>query len=181
MEVQDQISKAKNSLSKGSVHVSGGWTCSDIESIQVGDKAYFYRVASDPCGFFACGRIIATSNEYQVKRKHPDFIHLSPAYTDEFYDDEYINYPKDRFSKEYAHLVVSYKWYSVVDYDQPLQGKPLRDMKDFDSYKFLFRKSGQAFGESFTLKHSSFLDKLWTEHVMKMSKQGKGSYLPFPK
>jgi hypothetical protein len=178
-DVQDGIDQAKNSRSKGDIH-RGGWTCSDLENIRVGDKAYFYRVASEPCGFFACGRVVAAEKSHQVKHNHPDFGHLSPAYTDEFYDDDYVKYPKNQFMDEYGHLIVIYEWYSVVDYDKPLLGKPLRASKDFDHYKFLFRKSGQAFGEKFTAKHLLLLDQLWTEHAMKTARQGHGMYTPLP-
>lgn len=177
LEVQEDISKAKVEISERGIYRSG-WTCSKIGEVRVGDKAYFYRVASEPCGFFACGRIIAEKPEYQLRKNHPSFNHLSPAYSSKYYESDYINYSGDRLIAEYGHLVVAYEWYSVVDYDKPLSGKLLRDMPEFNGYKFLFRQSGQAFGESFTFRHLQLLDQLWTEHATKISEKGYGVHTP---
>lgn len=178
-EVQSEIEDAKSLLAKGEPHISG-WTCAKIQSICVHDKAYFYRVGAQPCGFFACGIIVPEDREYQIKKnRSSDFGHLSLAYSDSHYDENYRKLSKDTVLDEYG-LAIKYRWFSVVDYDKPLAGKLLKSMPEFNGYKFLFRQSGQAFGESFTSKHLQLLDELWKEHVTKLEKQGHGIYLPLP-
>ena len=176
--VQREINDAKDSLAKNVIHRSG-WTCSKIQDIRVGDKAYFYRVSSEPRGFFACGRIITESTEHQIRRNHPDFSHLSPSYSDKFYDSDYVGDPKNSVLSDYD-LAITYEWYSVVDYDKTLSGRLLRGMPEFNDYKFLFRRPGQSFGDTFTAKHLALLDKLWTEHAQGMAKRGHGAYTPLP-
>jgi hypothetical protein len=177
-EVQNEINQAKQSFIRGEIH-SSGWTCSKIQDIRVVDKAYFYRVASEPCGFFACGRIIAESKKHQIRLNHSEFSALSPAYSDECYDRDYTIQSKSSVLDNYD-LAITYEWYSVVDYDKTLSGKLLRAMPEFHGYKFLFRRPGQAFGDTFIPKHLELLDQLWAEHAQKMARQGYGMSTPLP-
>lgn len=130
-EVQNQIDKAKKLLSEGLIH-SSSWICGKIVQIQVEDYAYFYRVGSEPRGFFAYGRVIAAETKHQSRLTWSGFQDLSEAYTN-----------------IYGDLRVTYEWYSVVDYDKTLSTKSLKKVGKFDDYKFLFKQSGGSFNENY--------------------------------
>lgn len=118
-EVQKHINEAKKQLAAGKRY-GRGWSCSTINTVQIDDKAYFYKVASEPTGFFACGRVVSEESDFQLRRtSHLD--HLSSAYSNQYTNEEYV---------------VAYKWLSVVDYDKTLSGRKLRAIPEFDDYKF---------------------------------------------
>lgn len=158
LTVQSDIDQAKKQLSRGIIP-GGTWSCGNIKQIEVGDKAYFYRVGTAPRGFFACGRVRTAEIQHQSRLNWLGFQDLSEAYTD-IYND----------------LRISYEWYSVVDYDKILSGELLRSMPKLDGYRFLFRQSGTSFKEEYV----ELLDSYWEQHALKMSKQGYGVYTPPP-
>src|SRR6476469_2239849 len=116
--VEDEIKQAKELLAKGGIH-RGAWTCGSVKSIEVNDTAYFKRVGSEPLGFFAYGRVIAAEKEYQLRLLEEDYSNVSEAY-EVCYDDE-----------GNVILAVAYEWYSVVDYNQPLEIKRLKEDLEF--------------------------------------------------
>lgn len=158
LEVQNQIDRAKKLLSKGLVH-NASWSCGNIKQIKVDDHAYFYRVGSEPRGFFAYGRIIAAETKHQSRLNWSGFQGLSEAYTDIYKD-----------------LRVTYEWYSVVDYDKTLNPKLLKNTGKFEDYKFLFKQSGGSFND----KYIELLNSYWQQHVLEMSKRGYGVYTSPP-
>ena len=157
-EVQQQIDEAKRQLSRGINHISS-WSCGNIKQIQAGDQAYFYRVGSEPRGFFALGRVVTAEIEHQSRLNWSDSQNLSEAYTD-----------------IYGDLRVNYEWYSVVDYDKTLSSRLLKTMPEFANYNFLFRQSGMSFREEYV----ELLDSYWKQHILRMSMQGYGVYTPPP-
>ncbi len=152
-EIQDEINQAKEKLRGGKIHIKT-WSCGRIKQIKVGDQAYFYRVGSEPRGFFACGRVITSEINHQSRLNWLNCQDLSEAYTD-IYDD----------------LRISYEWYSVVDYDKALKGKLLKSMPDFDGYRFLFKESGSSLREEYVKS----LNKHWEIHAKEY-----GVYTPMP-
>jgi predicted RNA-binding protein with PUA-like domain len=157
-ETKNEINQAKAQLSNGLIHGSS-WSCGRIKQIKVGDQAYFYRVGTEPRGFFAYGRVVTTEIKQQSRLNWSGFEDLSEAYTD-IYND----------------LRVTYNWYSVVDYNKPLQLKLLKNTKDFGKCNFFFRESGVSFNEQYV----ETLNTYWKQHVFEMSKQGYGVYTSPP-
>ncbi len=157
-EVQQEIDEAKRQLSKGRNHISS-WSCGKIRQIKVGDQAYFYRVGSEPRGFFACRRIVTAEIEHQSRLNWSGFQDLSEAYTD-----------------EYGDLRVNYEWYSVVDFNRTLSKKMLQSISIFTNCNFLFMQSGMSFREEYV----ELLDSYWKQHTLRMSQQGYGIYTPPP-
>jgi EVE domain len=159
-DVQDDINKAKKQLSLSkAIAFSDSWSCATIKQIKVGDLAYFYKVGSAPRGFFAYGRVVAAEKEHQSKLNWSGFQNLSEAYTDIKND-----------------LRVSFKWYSVVDYDKTLTPEALKSTGKFEKCNFLFRLTGGSFSENYV----ELLNNYWEQHVLKMVKQGHGAYTAPP-
>lgn len=157
-EVQNDIDKAKNQLSKGIVFTDS-WSCGSIKQIKAGDQGYFYRVGSALRGFFACGCVTNAEVKNQSRLNWSGFQYLSEVYTD-IYDD----------------LRISFEWYSVVDYDKTLTPNSLKNTREFDECNFLFRQPGGSFSE----KHIGLLNSYWEQHALKMAKQGYGVYTAPP-
>ena len=63
---KSDVYNAKKAFAAGKIFPVINWTCSNIQNIQVGDKAYFKRVGNKPRGFFARGFVI--SAEPQLRR-----------------------------------------------------------------------------------------------------------------
>lgn len=57
-DIESAINEAKEAFAALESYV-GSWTCGNVKSIQLGERAYFKRVGSEPRGFFARGRIVA--------------------------------------------------------------------------------------------------------------------------
>lgn len=120
------------------------WTCSNIQSIQVGDKAYFKRVGNNHRGFFARGFVIRA--EPQLMRIAPtNYSYLSEAYRDVF-DGQFT---------------VDIEWIEVVDYDKPLDTSELKKKLKFQGAFFDPRRSGSSFKEEYV----NFLDHDWEDHL----------------
>ncbi|MBW4487806.1 MAG: tetratricopeptide repeat protein [Trichocoleus desertorum ATA4-8-CV12] len=158
--VEDEIKQAKESLAKGEIH-QGAWTCGGVKSIEVNDNAYFKRVGSEPLGFFAYGRIVAAEKEYQLRLVEEDYSNVSEAY-EACYDDE-----------GNVVLAVAYEWHSVVDYNQTLEIKRLKQDLEFSKTNFHFQGSGGSFREECI----SLLNEYWRRHVLNLSRQGFGVHL----
>ena len=62
LEVVDAIKQAKDYLNRGEFPPIYGWTCSKIKNINVGDKAYFYRVGQEPFGFLHVVKLLPRMN-----------------------------------------------------------------------------------------------------------------------
>lgn len=148
------IYKARQAFAAGKGFPTINWTCSNIQSIQVGDKAYFKRVGKEPRGFFARGFVIPA--EPQLKQVFPrDYSHLSEAYSHNF-DGQFT---------------VDIEWTEVVDYDKPLNTTVLKKKPEFKGAFFDPRKSGSSFKEEYV----DLLDRYWKNHLLKAIEQGYGS------
>ncbi|MBD1863278.1 MULTISPECIES: tetratricopeptide repeat protein [Trichocoleus] len=158
--VEDEIKEAKELLSRGKVH-RGVWTCGSVKSIEVNDAAYFKRVGSEPLGFFAYGRIVAAEKEYQLRLLEKNYSNVSEAYQ-ACYDEE-----------GNVILAVAHEWYSVVDYNQPLEIKRLKQDPQFSKANFHFQGSGGSFREECI----TLLNECWEKHALNLSRQGFGVHL----
>ena len=122
------------------------WSCSNIQSIQVGDKAYLQRVGNRTRGFFARGFVIRAEHEEQLRRVNTtNYSYLSEAYRDVF-DGQFT---------------VDIEWIEVVDYDKPLDTSELTKKLKFQGAFFDPRRSGSSFKEEYV----NFLDRDWEEHL----------------
>ena len=64
-DIETAINEAKEAFAADESYC-GTWTCGNVRAIQIGDKAYFKRVGSEPRGFFARGRIVAAKKEGSI-------------------------------------------------------------------------------------------------------------------
>lgn len=148
---ESDVCKAKKAFAAGETFPVINWTCSNIQNIQVGDKAYFKRVGNKPRGFFARGFVI--SAEPQLRWVDSiNYGYLSEAYRDIF-DGQFT---------------VDIEWIEVVDYDKLLDTSELKKNPKFKGAFFDPRRSGSSFNEEYI----DSLDRYWKAHLSKLSKQG---------
>lgn len=155
-DIETAINEAKEAFAADESDCCRTWTCRNVRAIQVGDKAYFKRVGSEPRGFFARGRVVAAEKEYQLRLTASEYEELSEAYDIEVYNGQ---------------LIITYEWDSVVDYDKPLEISWLKNKPEFNGAFFDFLGSGGSFREEYV----ELLDRRWEKHVLTMSSLGHGA------
>jgi tetratricopeptide (TPR) repeat protein len=131
------------------------WSCSNVQSIKVGDRAYFQRVGFAPEGYFARGQVVAADREYQLRLKYPRYRDLSEAYDIDFYPNNFR---------------VWVAWDSCTDYDRPLPIADLRQKSQFRGAFFDAPDSGVVFKEQYVPR----LDRAWDRHSLNLARQSKG-------
>jgi hypothetical protein len=145
-DIENEIEEAKEKIAKGEIHLST-WSCGTLQELQVGDRVYFKRVGSKPHGFFAHGRIVAAKTE-QTRLKSKKSQRLSATYSGE--------YPNLRFTCE---------WYSVVDYDRPLD---IEHRLDMGGALLQSRVSGRSVPQ----KDVERFEPYWQQHLSQLSEWG---------
>jgi len=146
-DIENEIEEAKGKIAKGEIHRST-WSCGTLQELQIGDRVYFKRVGSQPHGFFAQGRIVAAEKVDQTRLKNKKFQRLSATYSGE--------YPNLRFTCE---------WYSVVDYEQPLD---IEHRLDMGGAILQSRVSGRSVPQ----KDVERFEPYWQQHLSKLSDWG---------
>jgi len=170
--VRDEIELAIQRLSKGIAH-RGVWTCSTVKNIQVGDIAYFKRVAYQPRGIFARGRIIMVPEEFQLRKLDNNLQDLSGAYLFGDYNPETGFFEQYSYPNTADELVVYYEWDTVVDYDTPLDTDILKNLPEYKAVQFDLRASGHTFIKS----SEDILNSAWEKHSSQLAKRGRGAKL----
>jgi tetratricopeptide (TPR) repeat protein len=153
-DIRLYIKEAMEDIAQGDRYIIT-WSCSNVQSIKVGDQAYFQRVGFAPEGYFAHGRVVAADREYQLRLKYPRYRDLSEAYDIDFYPNNFR---------------VWVAWDSCVDYDRPLPIDELRKKSQFRGAFFDAPDSGVVFKEQYVPR----LDRAWDRHSLNSARQGKG-------
>lgn len=137
------------------------WSCGNSKFIKVGDKAYFQKtgsVGNELSGFIAAGRVIAASENKQLRlRDRSNYGNLSAAYSDV------------RSGIFYVRIEID----SVVNFEVPLEQKYLKTLPEFREVNFNFQGGGCRFDK----KAASSLDSEWDKHSLIQQRQNKGRRL----
>ncbi|AFY69939.1 Tetratricopeptide TPR_1 repeat-containing protein [Thalassoporum mexicanum PCC 7367] len=152
-DIRLYIKEAIEDIAQGERYIIT-WSCSNVQSIKVGDKAYFQRVGFAPEGYFAHGEVVAADREYQLRLKYPRYRDLSEAYDIDFYPNNFR---------------VWVAWDSCTDYDRPLPIDDLRQKSQFRGAFFDAPDSGVVFKEQYVPR----LDRAWDRHSLNTARQGK--------
>jgi tetratricopeptide (TPR) repeat protein len=153
-DIRLYIKEAMEDIAQGDRYIIT-WSCSNVQSIKVGDQAYFQRVGFAPEGYFAHGQVVAADREYQLRLKYPRYRDLSEAYDIDFYPNNFR---------------IWVAWDSCVDYDRPLPIDELRKKSQFRGAFFDAPDSGVVFKEQYVPR----LDRAWDRHSLNSARQGKG-------
>ena len=78
-EIRDFIREAIADITEGEQYIVT-WNCGNIQTLKVGDRAYFKRIGSANQGYFASGTVVPADREYQLKQRSARYRELSEAY-----------------------------------------------------------------------------------------------------
>lgn len=153
-DIRTFISEAMEDMADGEPYIIT-WNCGNVQTVKVGDRAYFKRIGSPVQGYFACGQVVAADREYQLKLKSNRYSELSEAYDVDMYDNS---------------LRVWVAWDSCVDFDQPLASSTLRELPQFQGMPLEPQTEGGVFREEYV----RLLDREWDRHSFRQAKTGTG-------
>ncbi len=152
-DIRDYIREAKKDIAAGEDYIIT-WSCANIKSVQVGDKAYFKRADRSYDGYFASGYIVPAEKKYQLRLKDRRYQNLSEAYDVEL----------DR-----NNFMVWIAWDECIDYDYPLRISTLKQIPEFSGISFDTRIGGEVFPEVYT----PLLEDEWEYHLSNFTKSKK--------
>ncbi len=156
-DIRTFISEAMEDIADGERYIIT-WNCGSVQTVKVGDRAYFKRIGSSVQGYFACGQVVAADREYQLRLKASRYRELSEAYDVDLYDNCFR---------------VWVAWDSCVDFDQPLRSDQLRQLPQFQGMPLEPQAEAGVFREEYV----RLLDREWDRHSQRMAKEGKGMRL----
>lgn len=153
-DIRTFISEAMEDIANGERYIIT-WNCGSVQTVKVGDRAYFKRIGSAVQGYFACGQVVAADREYQLRLKSNRYRELSEAYDVDLYDNCFR---------------VWVAWDSCVDFDHPLRSDQLRQLPQFQGMPLEPQAEAGVFREEYV----RLLDREWDRHSQRMAKEGKG-------
>jgi len=153
-DIRTFISEAMEDIADGERYIIT-WNCGSVQTVKVGDRAYFKRIGSSVQGYFACGQVVAADREYQLRLKSNRYRELSEAYDVDLYDNTFR---------------VWVAWDSCVDFDHPLRSDQLRQLPQFQGMPLEPQAEAGVFREEYV----RLLDREWDRHSQRMAKEGKG-------
>ncbi|NJK58987.1 MAG: tetratricopeptide repeat protein [Oscillatoriales cyanobacterium SM2_1_8] len=150
-EIRQFIREAAASFAKGEEYIVT-WSCANVTSIQVGDRALVKRIGRQPHGFFAAGYVVAAEKRYQLRLRDRRYQNLSEAYDNEFFR---------------GNFTIWLAWEACTDYDTPLRTARLEEMPEFRGALFNPTVGGGAFRAEFV----DLLEEEWEDHCEAAVKQ----------
>ncbi|NJK34160.1 MAG: tetratricopeptide repeat protein [Oscillatoriales cyanobacterium SM2_2_1] len=153
-EIRDFLREAIEDIANGNSYVVT-WSCGSIQTVKVGDRAYFKRIGSDQQGYFASGRVVAADQEYQLRQKSSRYRELSEAYDIDSYSNNFC---------------VWVAWDACVDFDLPLRSDTLRQLPQFAGLPLEPQSEAGVFREEYI----QVLDREWDRHLVRTSKENRG-------
>ncbi len=150
-EIRQFIREAAASFAKGEEYIIT-WSCGNVTSIQVGDRAFVKRIGRQPHGFFAAGYVVAAEKRYQLRLRDRRYQNLSEAYDSEFFR---------------GNFTIWLAWEACTDYDTPLRTARLEEMPEFRGALFNPTVGGGAFRAEFV----DLLEEEWEDHCEAAVKQ----------
>ncbi|MFN3927495.1 MAG: tetratricopeptide repeat protein [Pseudanabaenaceae cyanobacterium] len=153
-EIRTFIQEAMEDIGEGERYIIT-WSCGNVQTVKVGDRAYFKRIGSPVQGYFACGQVVAADPEYQLRLKSNRYRELSEAYD---------------VDMSGGIMRVWVAWDSCVDFDTPLSSMELRQLPQFQGLPLEPQTDGGVFREEYV----RLLDREWDRYSLQMAKTGKG-------
>ncbi len=153
-DIRTFIREAMEDIANGERYIIT-WNCGSVQTVKVGDRAYFKRIGSAVQGYFACGQVVAADREYQLRLKASRYRELSEAYDVDLYDNCFR---------------VWVAWDSCVDFDHPLRSDQLRQLPQFQGMPLEPQSDAGVFREEYV----RLLDREWERHSYRMAREGKG-------
>lgn len=153
-EIRDFIREAIAEINEGEPYIVT-WSCGSIQTLKVGDRAYFKRIGSNIQGYFASGVVVAADREYQLRLKSARYRDLSDAY--------------DVDSNPTA-LRVWVAWDACGSFDDPLRTDELRRLPQFANLPLEPQSDAGVFREEYI----RLLEPQWDRHLQRLSRESKG-------
>ena len=153
-DIRSFIREAMEDMADGEPYIIT-WNCGTVQTVKVGDRAYFKRIGSPVQGYFASGQVVAADREYQLRLKSSRYSELSEAYDVDMYEN---------------NLRVWVAWDSCVDFDHPLSSSALRELPQFQGMPLEPQTEAGVFREEYV----RLLDREWDRHSFRQAKAGKG-------
>ncbi len=153
-EIRDFIREAIADISEGEQYIVT-WNCGNIQTLKVGDRAYFKRIGNASQGYFASGTVVAADREYQLKLRSARYRELSEAYD----TDSQAN-----------NFRIWVAWDACVSFDEPIRTDYLRQLPHFQGMPLEPQTDAGVFREEYV----QMLDREWERHTQKAFRAGKG-------
>ncbi|WP_055077147.1 tetratricopeptide repeat protein [Pseudanabaena sp. 'Roaring Creek'] len=153
-EIRDFIREAIADISEGEQYIVT-WNCGNIQTLKVGDRAYFKRIGSANQGYFASGTVVPADREYQLKLRSARYRELSEAYD----IDSQVN-----------NFRIWVAWDACVSFDEPLRTDYLRQLPHFQGMPLEPQTDAGVFREEYV----RMLDREWERQTQKAFRAGKG-------
>jgi tetratricopeptide (TPR) repeat protein len=153
-EIRDFIQEAIAEINEGEPYIVT-WSCGSIQTLKVGDRAYFKRIGSNIQGYFASGVVVAADPEYQLRLKSARYRDLSDAY--------------DVDSSPTA-LRVWVVWDACGSFDDPLRTDELRRLPQFANLPLEPQSDAGVFREEYI----RLLEPQWDRHLQRLTRESKG-------
>ncbi|MFO0211331.1 MAG: tetratricopeptide repeat protein, partial [Pseudanabaena sp.] len=153
-EIRDFIREAIAEISEGEQYIVT-WNCGNIQTLKVGDRAYFKRIGSANQGYFAAGTVVPADREYQLKLRSARYRELSEAYD---------------IDSQANNFRVWVAWDSCVTFDEPLRTDYLRQLPHFQGMPLEPQSDAGVFREEYV----RMLDREWERQTQKTIRTGKG-------
>jgi len=153
-EIRDFIREAIADIAEGEQYIVT-WNCGNIQTLKVGDRAYFKRIGSANQGYFASGTIVPADREYQLKQRSARYRELSEAYD---------------IDSSASNFRVWVAWDACVTFDEPLRSDYLRQLPSFQGMPLEPQTDAGVFREEYV----QMLDREWERQTQKAFRAGKG-------
>jgi len=153
-EIRDFIREAIADIAEGEQYIVT-WNCGNIQTLKVGDRAYFKRIGSANQGYFASGIIVPADREYQLKQRSARYRELSEAYD---------------IDSSASNFRVWVAWDACVTFDEPLRSDYLRQLPSFQGMPLEPQTDAGVFREEYV----QMLDREWERQTQKAFRAGKG-------
>lgn len=152
-EIRDFIREAIAEIAEGEQYIVT-WNCGNIQTLKVGDRAYFKRIGSANQGYFASGTIVPADREYQLKQRSARYRELSEAYD---------------IDSSASNFRVWVAWDACVTFDEPLRSDYLRQLPSFQGMPLEPQTDAGVFREEYV----QMLDREWERQTQKAFRAGK--------
>ncbi|MFN5610069.1 MAG: tetratricopeptide repeat protein, partial [Pseudanabaena sp.] len=153
-EIRDFIREAIADISEGEQSIVT-WNCGNIQTLKVGDRAYFKRIGSANQGYFAAGTVVPADREYQLKLRSARYRELSEAYD---------------IDSQANNFRIWVAWDACVTFDEPLRTDYLRQLPHFQGMPLEPQTDAGVFREEYV----RMLDREWEKQTQKAFRAGKG-------
>lgn len=154
------------------------WRCSNIQQIQVGDRAYLWKTTEKPTGFVAAGEVIKAPVHKQTRRLSPGKCRelglvpekcskLSAAYYCISKDEDESDYEYQKQGFYFVYLAID----SAVSFDYPLEIEPIQQRVLQGKITFSDQSSGGSLSKG-DPDVAAALEAAWQAHIKQREHKG---------